>query len=126
MIKIFNLENGIGAHLIYMNPISSGSEIYRLIFEIYSDPQQPHFFLKEYEIWVSLTFIEDYQKLQHEPTSEEIFSFSSISINSLKCSLSLESDTNGIPPYCLINLAAPIPLLRAPIIVIFLLIKSII
>jgi hypothetical protein len=75
MNKIFNLGNGIGAHLTYMNPVATSSEIYRLIFEIYSDPRIPNFLLKEYEVWVSETFVEDYLHLNHTPTEDEIFGF---------------------------------------------------
>lgn len=76
MNKIFYLGNGIGAHLTYMNPVAIGSEIYRFIFEIYSDPQKLNFLLKEYEIWVSKTFVEDYMHLDHdEPKDEEMFGF---------------------------------------------------
>lgn len=75
MNKIFNLGDGVGGHLVYMNPVAVGSEIYRFIFEIYSDPQKPHFLLKEYEVWVSKTFVEDFMRLTHEPTEEEMFGF---------------------------------------------------
>ena len=75
MNKIFTLGDGIGGHLIYMNPIAVDSEIYRFIFEIYSDPQKPSFLLKEFEVWVSKTFVESFTSMAHEPTDEEMFGF---------------------------------------------------
>lgn len=75
MDKIFNLRNGVGGHLTYMGPVAAGSEVYRFIFELYSDPQKLRVMLKEYEVWVSKSFVEVFLGLSHEPTEEEMFGF---------------------------------------------------
>src|SRR3990167_11363336 len=75
MNKIFTLSDTIGAHVIHFAPIAVGSEIYRVIYEVYSDLSKRNAILKEYEIWLSQTYVEDQDRLSHEATNEEILDY---------------------------------------------------
>ncbi len=77
MNKIFALgeDKQIAAHVIHFAPIAVGSEIYRVIYEVYSDPSKRNFLLKEYEVWLSVSYVEDESRLSHEPTNDEILDF---------------------------------------------------
>lgn len=75
MTREFNLNDSIGVHVIHFAPIAVGSEIFRLIYEIYTHTTPPGGVFKEYEVWVSETYVEDHDRLDHEPSMEEILNF---------------------------------------------------
>lgn len=76
MEKIFSLSPSIAAHVTHFSPIAVGSELHRIIYEVYSDPSQPSGgLLKFYEVWVSEEYIEDEKHLTHSVTEEEILDF---------------------------------------------------
>lgn len=76
MNKIFSLVEGrIGAHVTSFSPIAMGAEMYRITFEIYTNPQKRNLKLWFYEIWLSREYLEDTKGLQREPTQEEYLDF---------------------------------------------------
>lgn len=76
MNKVIVLSPDINAHVIHFAPIAVGAEIHRVIYEIYSDPTKPSGgLLKEYEVWLSETYVEDHDRLTHGAEPEEVLSF---------------------------------------------------
>lgn len=76
MTTVFSLHDNINTRINYCSVIAQGSEIYRIIFEIYNDQPRPTGgLIKEYEVWASETFVEDYLKLSRVPTKPEMIDF---------------------------------------------------
>lgn len=72
MSHIIHLGPHKEAEVIHFAPIAVGSEIYRVIYEI--RPAGSKVLHKEYEVWVSQTYIKDYQKISN-PTQNNILKF---------------------------------------------------
>lgn len=70
-----DLSPSISAHVTHFSPIKAGSDFYRIIYEVYSDPTQKSFLLKFYEIWISQEYVADNLRLSRSATREEILDF---------------------------------------------------
>lgn len=83
----------VNAKIIHCYPVAPGSDLFRIIFDLYATqpPSEAGKLFKSYEVWVTREAVEDTQRLTREATQEDVKKFA-IELLRGRC-----NDENRIP-----------------------------
>lgn len=74
---LISIASYVDAKIIHCYPVIQGSDLFRVIFDLYATkpPSEAGKLFKSYEVWVTRVAVEDVKRLPREATNEDVKNF---------------------------------------------------